>query len=289
MTIFEYKINQNREELLRLLKASSVAYQKSRTKEFMIGYVLFFLAIAYPICYMVFEDPKLELYLFGASFFVTIIAWSMSDYFRGNTEKGALLKEKFDTTLYNLPWKFTLDQPDEVDIISLEKEYEGEDPVDWYPGDISERIPQNNIIAMCQRISSSWDIKLRWRYRLFLYVFIGVYWAIIFTSIVVFSIDGHKMFLIFFSTLAFYEHIIGLIRGNTYVIKKRRELVARLDDYINNRKVVPDSALRDIQDEIYFIRQEPSKVPSYFFKSFNPKIKEIMKEYVQKTNKIYTI
>lgn len=282
-----YQIKQNSPELVSLLKASTVAYKNAKSREFAVTYILLFLAAAYPISYIFIKDESSKQLLFGLSFFVTITTWFLTDYFKGNTAKGALLKEQFDVLLFGLPWKFMLPKPDMSEVVNLEKEYSGEDIKDWYPANISETMPQNTVVAICQRISSSWDIELRSKYKTFLSVFLFAYTLLVFMLWVIKSVDGRTVFLLYFSTLSFYSHINTLIRGNANAIKKRTTIVAKLDEYINNRKLFTQDNLRDIQDEIYNIRQEPAKVPDFYFKLYNKRIKNTLEVYVQMVNKIY--
>jgi len=282
-----YKEKQNSPELIRLLKASTVAYKNAKSREFAVTYILLFLAIAYPITYIFLKDNSVKESLFAVSFFVTVTTWVLTDYFKGNTTKGALLKEQFDVLLFGLPWKFMLPKPDMADVVSLEKEYTGNEIQDWYPTNISEIIPENTEVAICQRISSSWDIMIRSKYKSFLTISLFAYTFLVFMLWVIKSVDGRTIFLLYFSSLSFYSHIITLIRGNASAIKKRTTIVSKLDDYINNKKQFTKDNLRDVQDEIYTIRQEPAKVPDFYFRLYNRKIKETFELYIQFVNSIY--
>lgn len=246
------------------------------------------LAIGYPIAYLVIRSENAKHILFGVAFLITVASWILTDIFKGDASKGALFKEEFDVTLFRLPWKFLLSKPDIVDIISFSKRFKG-DIKNWYSPTISETIPHYTAIAICQRVNSGWDIVLRRRYRRFLYGIISIHFLIVLTTCVVLSVDALTMFLLYFSLLSFYGHFLTLIRGNTGAIKKRQIIVSKLDHYINNKKEFQIDNLRDVQDEIYNIRQEPAKVPDTFFRLYNKKIKQQLEEYIQEINKRYTV
>ena len=281
--------NQNDPELIRLLQASAVAYKNAKSQEFIFTYVLIFLAIAYPISYVFIKNDNVKQSLFGVAFLVTVLTWFLTDTFKGNTSKGALLKEQFDVTLFNLPWKFLLPKTDMVEVIKLSKQYKGNPIQDWYSPNISENIPDNTVIAICQRVNSGWDIELRSKYKTSLIVMLIIYTIAVFILWAVKSVDGRTIFLLYFSLLSFYTHILTLIRGNTGAIRKRKSIVTKLDEYINNKKEFQIGNLRDVQDEIYNIRQEPAKVPDFFFRLYNKKLQEEFEDYIQEVNKRYAV
>jgi hypothetical protein len=278
---------QNDPELLKFLKASTVAYANAKSKEFIFSYVLFFLSVAYPISYIFIKNEDLKYILFIISFLVTISSWIFADYFKGNTTKGAVYKEKFDVMLFELPWKFMLPQPETLETNKLSRAYKGVEIIDWYPTEISSNIPKYTAIAICQRVSSGWDIELRTQYKNILLTILTVYTIAIFLLWTSTSQDGRVVFSLYFSTLSYYTHLISLIKGNKNSINKRQKIVSKLDSYINKKKEFTLDNLRDIQDEIYNTRQEPSKVPNIFFRMYNNKIKTELEDYIAITNAIY--
>lgn len=278
---------QNDADAILLLKASAVAYKKAKSKEFLFTYGLCFLALAYPAVYIFIKDENLKHSLFAFSLLITIGTWVTADYFKGNTTKGAHLKEQFDIYLFRLPWRFILKKPEQDDIVDLASQYKDLPIRDWYPPNISEKIPANTAIAICQRISSSWDIRLREYFNIVLYFVLGAYTFSVLLLWAFNSVDSRTVFLLYFSTLSFYTHFITMIRGHKGAIKKRKDITAKLDNNIEKKTAFTDSDLRDVQNELYYIRQEPSKVPDYFCKRFNPKIGQLFKDYVERINKIY--
>src|SRR4030095_16890358 len=104
--------NQNDLELINLLKASTVAYTKSKFWEIRITFLVTLLAFAYPITYVIVKNENVKLFLFGCSFLLTVLIQLFAGRLRGNTSKGALFKEAFDVAVFQLPWKTTLKKPD---------------------------------------------------------------------------------------------------------------------------------------------------------------------------------
>ena len=64
--------NQNDEELIHLLRASTYAYAKAKNWENLTTFVLLFLAFAYPIFYALSHNDALKLILFQFSFFISV-------------------------------------------------------------------------------------------------------------------------------------------------------------------------------------------------------------------------
>jgi len=280
--------HQNDTGQINLLKASSVAYKKAKSKEFLFTYALCFLAIGYPAVYIFIKNEDLKHLLFALSLLITIGSWVTADYFKGNTTKGALLKEQFDIALFKIPWRFVLRNPEPDDVVlELAGEYKDVPIKDWYPSNLSDKVPQNTAIAICQRISCAWDIRLRERFNIVLYFILGIYTFAVLILWAFKSVDGRTVFLLYFSTLSFYSHLITMIRGHRGAIKKRKEITSKLDIYIDNKKDFKEQDLRDIQNELYYIRQEPSNIPDYYCRLYNPKIARLFSEYVENINGLY--
>lgn len=58
---------QNDSDLIKLLRASTVAYTKAKSGEIKVTSFLIFLAFAYPITYVLIEDENIKHILFGCS------------------------------------------------------------------------------------------------------------------------------------------------------------------------------------------------------------------------------
>lgn len=278
---------QNDSELIKLLRASTVAYSKAKSGEIRITYFLLFLAVAYPICYLFTKDDNIKLILFGCSFLLTILIQIFTSSFNGNTSKGAIFKEEFDTIIFNLPWKSTLKKPDRREVLHFSQLYKGKEIKDWYSPNLSKCIDNNIAIAILQHSNTSWDIELRKAYRSWLINFLTFYSIILFAFFVILNVDALTIFLLLFSLLSFFTHLISLISGHSGTINKRESISKHLDEIIRNKKYIGTNELRDIQDEIYYTRQEAAKVPNFFFRWHQKRSNAEIEEYIEEVNNIY--
>jgi hypothetical protein len=279
--------NQNSPELIKLLKASTVAYTNAKKGEIKVTFFLIFLAFAFPITYVLIKDEGIKLTLFGCSFLLTVLVNIFTDTFKGNTSKGAIFKEEFDTELFNLRWKSTLMKPEHSEVSKFSLEYKGKKIKDWYSPNISARIPQNIAIAVLQHSNTSWDIELRIIYRRCLTGFLISYSIVLWIFLISNNTAGITIFLIYFSLLSFYNHFITLIRGHSSVIESRKAISKHLDEIILSKKYIGIEELRDIQDEIYISRQETAKVPNFFFRCYQRKINAFAEDYIERVNKTW--
>lgn len=278
---------QNDPELIKLLKASSVAYSKAKNWETKFSYSLLFLSIAYPISYILIKDENVKVILFGCSFFLTILLQVITENLKGNTSKGAIFKEEFDTVLFDLPWKSTISKPDHSEILKFSLEYKGNEIKDWYSQNLMPSIPHNTGIAILQHSNTSWDIALRKQFKDWLIWIIVAYSILLFSFFVIIKVDGLTIFFVCFSILSFYTHFISLIRGHNSAIERRETISKHLDNIIRLKKEISLIELRDIQDEIFASRQEPAKVPNFFFRMFYKKMNAIDEDYIASVNRLY--
>lgn len=279
--------NQNSPELVKLLQASTVAYTKAKSGEIKVTYFLLFLSLAYPITYLLIKSEEVKLALFGCSFGLTIFVQIFSGRFKGNTSKGAIFKEEFDTFVFNLPWKSTLKKPDRREVLHLSQQYKGNEIKDWYSPNLSGNIDHNISVAVLQHTNTSWDIELRKSFRRWLTNFVIAYSLILFLCFVLLKTDALTIFLLLFSLLSFFTHFISLYRGHTEAIEKREAISKHLDEIIRNKGIISTEELRDVQDEIYISRQQPAKVPNFFFRWYQKQLNEEAEEYIEEVNNLY--
>jgi len=284
--ILEY---QNNPAFIKLLKASSVAYSKSKVWEIRFSYSLIFLAFAYPISYILIKDETIKISLFGFSFFLTLLNIILTNTLKCNTTKGAIFKEEFDTKIFNLPWKSTLKMPDHTEVSILSLQFKGKDIKDWYSCSLLPTIPHNTAVAILQHSNTSWDIELRKSFKNLIIVLLASHSILLFLFFVIMKVDGLTIFFIAFSILSFYSHFISLIRGHSSAIEKREFISKHLDEMIRSKLDISIENLRDIQDEIYSTRQESAKVPNFFFRFYQKRMNAIVEDYIDSVNEIYII
>jgi hypothetical protein len=280
--------NQNDPENIKLLCASNVAYTKAKSWEMKFGYSLIFLALAFPIIYVFIKDESIKLALFGFSFFLTVLIQIITGKIKGNTSKGAIFKEEFDTKIFNLLWKSTIKMPDHREVSKLSLQYKGKEIKDWYSINILPTIPHNTAVAILQHSNTSWDIELRKSFKDWIIGILTSYSILLFLFFIIMKVDGLTIFLIAFSILSFYTHFISLIRGHSSAIEKREFISKHLDEIIRSKQNISIENLRDIQDEIYYTRQESAKVPNFFFRLYQKRMNAIAEDYIDSVNKIYT-
>jgi len=278
---------QNDNEHIKLLRASASAYKSAKSGEISVTYSLLFLSIAYPVAYIFIKDETTKLILFGGSFSITVFVLLFSGVFKGNTSKGALFKEEFDTSLFDLPWKSTLKRPDHSEVSHYSNLYKGNAIIDWYSPNLSQAIPNNIAITVLQHSNTSWDIQLRKTYRKWLIYLLVAYSAFLAILIVVKGVHPLTVFLLLFSLLSFYSHFATLIRGHSAAIDKREAISKHLDEIIQNKRYISIDELRDVQDEIYVTRQESAKVPNFFFEWYKEQMNNDSEDYIKSVNAIY--
>jgi len=282
-----YSDIQNQPENIELLKASNVAYNSAKSNEFKFSYVFLALSVLYPFAYILLKNEDVKHGLFAVSLCLTVFYQLFVNWFKGNTTLGALLKEEFDLNVFGLPRKFMLGELEPVDVGRLANQYKGGEIKDWYSPNIAGEIPKNTIIAICQRINCKWDIDLRKEFNKLLIAFVIVHFiAMLILGFLVIR-DFLTTFLLMFSLSSCYTHFLTMIRGNFSAIGKRDKILSKLDSYINHKKEFATENLRDVQDEILSARQEPAKVPDFYFKKFNPQFQLDHEKYIERINKIY--
>lgn len=278
---------QNDIEAQKLLKGSIIAYTKAKYWEIKITYFLIFLAFSYPTYYVFIQDKDIQLILFGCSFLLTVLIQLFYNTFKGNTSKGALLKEMFDVYVLGIPSKTTTKPIDHGEISKLSLEFKSKEQISWYSTNLSSKIPYEIAIATIQHSNSNWDLELRKLYRDWLRGFLILYSISLFAFFVLMKVDGRTQFSIGFSILSFYTHFFTLIRGQSAVIEKREAISKKLDEIIRNMKYISLQEIRDIQDEIFITRQEPAKIPEFFFRWYKKKMIAQSEDYIASVNKIY--
>ncbi len=279
---------QNDPEMIKLLRASTVAYSKAKSGEIKITYFLVLLAFAYPVSYVLIGDEHVKLVLFGCSFLLTVLVQLLTNTFKGNTSKGAILKEEFDTRLFMLPWKSTLRKSDHTEVSKLSLQYKGEEIKDWYSPNLSHLIPHPIAVAVLQHSNTSWDIELRKAFRFWLGVFLTIYTIALWVLLIAMNVDGLTIFSIYFSILSFYIHFFTMIRGHSNAIEKRKRLSEHLDVVIQSENNIDITELRDIQDDIYSTREESVKVPDFFFRLYQKRLDAIEEDYIESVNLVYS-
>ncbi len=281
-----YADEQNKPENIELLKASNVAYNNAKSNEVKFSHVFLALGVLYPITYIILQNENAKHCLFAVSLCLTVLYQLLANWFKANTTMGALLKEEFDLNVFGLPRKFLLAELEFVDVSRLAENYKGKEIKDWYSTNISGAISKTVTIAICQRVNCKWDSDLRKEFnKLLITCLISHFLLMVVLGFLVIQ-DFITTFLLMFSLSSVYTHFITIIRGNISAISKREKIIAKLDSYINYKKEFTIENLRDVQDEILSARQEPVKVPDFYFRKYNLKFQQDYEKYIERVNKI---
>jgi uncharacterized RDD family membrane protein YckC len=278
---------QNDPGLLKLLKASTVAYTRAKRGEIIVTFVLVLISVAYPFAFVYLPTGNAANMLFACSFVLTILMMALSGFFNGNTLRGAVFKELFDIALFGLPWKSTIKKPAIYETMVYADSYKGKEIANWYSTELSVSIPHNTAVAVLQFSNTRWDILLRKLYSRWLFILIVAYTASVAVLVTCRHTDWLTIFLIYFSVLPFYTHFIGLVNGQRVTIGKRQAISIHLDELIRSKRDITIGELRDVQDEIFITRQEPAKVPNFFFHVYRRKLEVVNDQYIAEINRIY--
>jgi len=286
---------QNYPANLKLLQASLQAYSHAKKGDNVIGFFFLFLAIAYPFAYTYFNNEVVQAVLLGISFIVTLLVEIMYNNLHANTDLGSILKEAFDMAVLGLPIRKTSKLPDqmEVEILAdayVKKHVHDNKTKDWYPINLSDKVPDLVKIAVCQKMNVGWGIELRKKYSQLLIVTIIVYSILLLFFLLYKDVKTSTGFTISLAIAPFYTCFINQIRGHNTVVKKRKELSFLLDEIILREKQFDIYDLRDIQDEIGITRGELAKVPDLYFKMTRAKIEDTFQHnYIAEVNNHYAI
>ncbi len=278
---------QNSPQLIRLLKASGQAYARAKLLENTISVFMFLMGFIYPVIYLFVHNDSIKNMAFGVSLGISIFSELVMAIYKSNTEKGAIIREQFDVTLFKLPWKSTIHKVSESEISALAVKFD-HDVSNWYSSSISGQIPDHQMVAICQMLNAAWDISLRKKYRRVLLVGITLYTLVLITLTVVIKADMLTFFLMAFSLSSIYKHYITILRGNNGVIKKRGKLLKQIERLVMSNTYPTETELRDFQDEIFHTRQETAKVPDWFARFTKKNCSKEMDDLIAKVNTVYS-
>lgn len=276
---------QNNPENISLLKAASVSYSEAKLLEVTFLRLMFFLAVVYLLIFVKIKNEEIKFAVSLFSFLFNISMNVVVDFIKHKISNGALLKEEFDTRVFELPWKFTVKKATRIHAEKLAAKYHGIGLTNWYPENFSSSLPDEVIIGACQRINAGWDIKIRKAFLGFLHFVITLYSVLLVTFIFLFAVDWFTVLLILFSNLSFYVYFINQIRGHNAVIKTRQNLEEILDGFLLVQKKIPTTEiLRDVQDEILSTRQSVTIVPDFYYRFFRKKHAASFEKFIDEIN-----
>jgi len=161
----EIHMRQNTPEMITLLQAKSGAYDAAQELYRLQFVVLMVVPLAIAVVKL--AVPPMSQYALALSVLLLLIDAGLLEPMQKERKKlGALFQERFDCTLFQLPWR--------THRVGLEPTPEQErkwaalhparaNLAGWYPA-VVQRLPRLAAIAVCQRASGSWNGEMRERY-----------------------------------------------------------------------------------------------------------------------------
>ena len=261
--------DQNRPQLIELLKAQRIAY--SLCKKFQLfDVVSILIAIFFPAIALAKPEYQNPINAFGV---LWTIAYLVTEVYRkSKTIEGATIQEQFDTELFGLNWnKILCKNKINIDIVQkLASKYKVNDLVNWYSTKIDNVLPKEIAIILCQRINFSWEINQRKKFVGFLTIVTLIYYFI-------YIVLGFTQNIGFFDLLILLSPSIPfLVFGVQNILSLRSQITSKketlsyidseLESYKNGRTPPTLETLRQIQDTIFTERTVTEKVPDWFYK-----------------------
>lgn len=277
---------QNSPDLIELLKAQRIAYSQSKKFQ-IIDAVSIIIAISFPIIIIKCPDYQKTITSFGG---IWTIIYLFSEVCRKNkTKQGAIIQEQFDTELYKIKWNYVLCQEKETidKIHSLASKYSGNDLLNWYSTKISNDLPIEIAILLCQRINFSWEITQRQRFVIFLITFAIFYYGIYVFIGLRSNIGIYDFLVLVSSSFSFLMYaVLNVISFKRQIISKNETLKfidKQFENYSIEKSKLPSyESIRQIQDKIFIERTVPEKVPDWFYRFYKSKNENFMDELVIK-------
>jgi hypothetical protein len=199
--------------------------------------------------------------------------------------QGALVQEKFDTTLFHLPWRSTVagEPIADPDVYRLARKLQPGSAKDqritsgWYDPTSGVHHPYDVLIAQEQNLA--WDARLRRRYS-HVVLAAAIVWSVLglAAGLVVADATLSETLLSFFvPSLAVYQIAIEIWVGQRRVADERERLAQIVVGELRNGRPgpVPDTdwhrlreVARDVQDGILRTRVDPTRVPEWFYRRY---------------------
>lgn len=283
--------NQNTDKFVRLLKAQSIAYSKSKRYQVIDVTGLIFAAVP-PILLLFDLNSSNLVATVGVGLTVLTI---LSDIWRKRDNKaGAVIQEEFDTKLFEMEWNPILvgARIDQDKIISLCKEYKGSYKPNWYSVAIKEHLPQPIAVLLCHKNTSIWSKQQRKGFVDMLFWVLGLYYGLL-ILLCVFKNTGFFDATVWIApSLPFLVYGATTIKNQTEIINEYTRIGIIIDnllDIYKQSKTPPDkTTLRQIQDLFYSQRIIPYKVPDWYYylnnENTNNLTDEILKSIVDELN-----
>ena len=114
-----------------------------------------------------------------SEFFWTLISIFSELYRIKKSKIGAIIQEKFDSKLFELPNnRILIDNAVDISkIIELSKQHDGNGLKNWYSSEIKNDLPHNLAVLLCYKVNAIWGVSQRTRFINSLYIITALYYA----------------------------------------------------------------------------------------------------------------
>ncbi len=284
--------NQNDNELINILIASEISYNKAKKIEFNLLVSIIILAIVYPVAYTIDfynKEIGIKFWAFLSSFVFSIIYLAYTYLLKEKTKIGAKLKDEFDEKLFNLKiYSFEKHLPvDKKNEILQNNKLSKDDFKYWYPINISEFHNANIAIAICQYFNTKWDLIIRYDFRKYLYGFIIVYFIMLLLLSILIIKNIETCLQLFFSTYTVFSYFVTQLKGNKSSLNIRNTIAVQLEEKLTNKestKLITLEFLQEVQRIISIARQEPVKVLNFIHNKRKDSCYEILTNSIDEIN-----
>lgn len=260
---------QNEEETLRFRLAAAHFYNRAKLLHFGGASLTLVFALVAPLVLLF--RPELGPPLGAAAgtwIFVSRVA--LEPIRRGLQLKGATAQEHFDCSALNLEWNDSLARrlPHE-EISAASRSLKGVKTArDWYA--TGEGVPWPTSVLLCQRSNAVWA---RRQHRAYAIAVVGAAraWFVVGVLVAALSAASLTEYLVTIAlpSLPAFLDASDLARGHASAARSRQLLEDQTDALLRSGDATAQD-LREIQDQLFNLRQEAPLVPGWFYKLIRP-------------------
>lgn len=274
--------DQNSQKSLSLLAAQRHLYSKAKTAHgFRFIGALLWLALSPFIVYF-FPASKASIAIVSCLIFL-FSEFIFEPFERARINTASLIQEEFDVNLFEIPWNQVLaGSKNTVEITNSAARAYGPDLnglSNWY--DVSEDLPKNLQILICQRSNLVWDSRIRNHFGHILY-----FWAVLigFSGLALsFALNLSLSDYLLVFLIPSLSPMIGSYRWGLRHFDVASEKVTLENRFsqiwkkaLDSKGKTVDADCRMIQDCIFQLRRKEALVPDWFYRLFRPDFQESM-------------
>lgn len=277
---------QNELKFIQLLKAQRRSYTIAKQCS-IVEYLVIMVSIVVSVLLLLFPTSVHQSYVIIISGLLIVASILFDGFMKNKTFSAAKIQEEFDNDLFMLDWNDLLceSKVENEEIIRLAKREKEEGLKDWYSKEILSSLPHEIAVLFCQKTNVYWDKDLRKKFRCLLYVILFGYYIIV--AIIAFCkhIDFDTLCLAILPSVTFLKYIILLIKSQSLIITKKENIIRKINNLFNvyrDIKEIPSNInLRELQNAIYTLRTNTSKVPNWFYRFYRNLNEETIDESVR--------